>query len=87
MPLISIKNINSDIQKVVLDVNGNLTFNNNTDIELSNIVFNKPGTYVIITYTGTLSGFNYLSVTPPSGLTVSEIINASNNKAIKVRLV
>ena len=87
MPLISIKNTNPDIQKIVLDVNGNLTFTNYTNIELSSQNFNKAGTYVIITYTGTLNGYEYLSVTAPSGLTVAEIINASDNKAIKVRLI
>lgn len=87
MPVIILKKSNLNIESVVLSINGNLAFNNATNIELSSTSFTRPGTYVIITYTGTLSGFANLTVTPPAGLTVSELINASDNKAIKVRLV
>ncbi len=87
MPTIIVKNINPNLQTVVINVNGDLSFNNSTNIELSSASFTKAGTYIVITYTGTLTGFNNLTVTPPAGLTVQEIINASDNKAIKVRLV
>lgn len=87
MPTIIVKNINPNLQTVVMNVNGDLSFNNSTNIELSSANFTKAGTYIVITYTGTLTGFSNLTVTPPAGLTVQEIINASDNKAIKVRLV
>ena len=87
MPTIIVKNINPNLQTVVMNITGDLSFNNSTNIELSSNSFTKAGTYTIITYTGTLTGFANLTVTPPSGLTVNEIINASDNKAIKVRLV
>lgn len=87
MPVIILKNSNPTLETVVLSVNGDLSFNNTTNIVLNSDDFTRAGTYIIIKYTGTLSGFNNITVTPPNGLTVSEIINASDNKVIKVRLV
>lgn len=87
MANIIVKNINPNLQTVVMNVNGDLSFNSITNIELSSTNFSKAGTYVIITYTGTLTGFANLTITPPASLTVNEIINDSGNKAIKVRLV
>lgn len=87
MANIIVKNINPNLQTIVININGDLSFNSSTNIELSSINFTKAGTYIIITYTGTLNGFANLTITPPAGLTVQEIINASDNKAIKVRLV
>lgn len=89
MPVIILRkaSVDAGLQTIVLSVDGNLSFNNSTNIELSPTYFTIPGTYTIITYTGSLFGFSNLSVTPPAGLSVAEIIDASSNKAIKVRLV
>lgn len=74
------------LRTILLNVNGNLTFNGPTQIQLSSNIFTKAGTYTIITYTGALAGFNNITVLPPSGFTVEEVIDASANKAIKVRI-